>query len=284
MCTCVCMHICRSIQVNAWSVWMLWSGCSSAHYHCKSVLGYQHLRKKITWPKCAQTLQACFKSALCVQTHWETCSWPTFPSSRPQQYLANLPISLLPKTQYRDSSPSCLKWPPDCFWFWLYLFFLTLLDLSATFDTIDHSILLTRLDSTFGFRDLALSFFRSYLQDRTQVVTVSGIKSSPSLLTCGVPQGSVLGPILFILYTQPLSDVISHHSVSHHVFADDTELYKSDSLSEAFAFSRTIEACISVVKVWEVQNKTSVKWRQNRDSSHRLCSWNWSSFFCTCGS
>ncbi|WP_419634815.1 RNA-directed DNA polymerase, partial [Thiolapillus sp.] len=132
---------------------------------------------------------------------------------------------------------------------------LTLLDLSAAFDTIDHSILLTRLDSTFGIRDLALSFFRSYLQDRTQVVTVNGIKSSPSLLTCGVPQGSVLGPILFILYTQPLSDVISHHSVSHHMFADDTELYKSDSPSEAFTLSRTIEACISDVKVWVVQNK-----------------------------
>ena len=100
--------------------------------------------------------------------------------------------------------------------------------LGAAFDTINHSILLTRLKSTFGIRDLALSFFRSYLQDRTQVVTVNGIKSSPSLLTCGVPQGSVLGPIVFILNTQPLSDVISHHSVSHHMFADDTELYKSD--------------------------------------------------------
>ena len=52
--------------------------------------------------------------------------------------------------------------------------------------------------------------------DRTQIVTVNEIKSSPSLLTCGVPHGSVLGPILFILYTQPLSDVTSHHSVSHH--------------------------------------------------------------------
>ena len=132
---------------------------------------------------------------------------------------------------------------------------LTLLDLSAAFDTIDHSILLTRLDSTFGIRDLALSFFRSYLEDRTQVVTVNGMKSSPSLLTCGVPQGSVLGPNLFILYTQPLSDVISHHSVSHHMFANDTELCKSDSPSEAFTLSRTIEACISDVKVWVVQNK-----------------------------
>ena len=110
--------------------------------------------------------------------------------------------------------------------------------------------------------DLALYFFRSYLQDRTQVVTVNGIKSSPSLLTCGVPQGSVLGSILFILYTQPLSDIISHHSVSHHMFADDTELYKSDSPSEAFTFSRTTEACISDVKVWVVQNK--MQWNNEK--------------------
>ena len=109
---------------------------------------------------------------------------------------------------------------------------LTLLGLSAAFDTVDHSILLTRLESTFGIRDLALSFVRSYLQDRTQVVTVNGIKCSPSLLTCGVPQGSVLGQIPFILYTQPLSDVISHHSVSHHMFADDTDLYISNFPSE----------------------------------------------------
>ena len=81
------------------------------------------------------------------------------------------------------------------------------------------------------------------------------IKSSPSRLTCGVPQGSVLGPVLFILDTQPLSDVISHHSVSHHSFADDTEVCKSDSPSEAFTLSRTIEACISDVKVGVVQNK-----------------------------
>ena len=67
------------------------------------------------------------------------------------------------------------------------------------------------------------------------------------------------------------------------MFADDTELYKSDSPSEAFTLSRTIEACISDMTVWLIQNKP-VKWRQNRDSSHQLCSWNWSSLFCTCGS
>ena len=58
---------------------------------------------------------------------------------------------------------------------------LTLLDLSAAFDTIDHSMLLTRLESTFGIRDLALSFFCFYLQDKTQAVTLNGIKSSHGL-------------------------------------------------------------------------------------------------------
>ena len=75
------------------------------------------------------------------------------------------------------------------------------------------------------------------------------------LLTCGVPQGSVQGPILFILYTQPLSDVISHHLVSRHMFVDDTELYRTDSPSEAFTLAWTIESFISGVEVWVVQNK-----------------------------
>ena len=71
--------------------------------------------------------------------------------------------------------------------------FLTLLDLSAAFDTIDHNILLHRLEHTFGISDSALSLFRSYLSDRTQIVTVNGLRSDETLLSLGVPQGSVLG-------------------------------------------------------------------------------------------
>ena len=84
---------------------------------------------------------------------------------------------------------------------------IALLDLSAAFDTLDHSILLTRLDVTFGVRGTAYKWFLSYLQDRQQSVLIDGVLSNP--MWYGVPQGSVLGPVLFTLYSQPLSDVIT---------------------------------------------------------------------------
>ena len=104
---------------------------------------------------------------------------------------------------------------------------LTLLDLSAAFDTLDHDLLLNRLRDVFGIRDTALAFFGSYLSGRKQTVSVLGRESEPSSLLYGVPQGSVLGPILFTLYTQPQPDVIERHSVLHYMFAHHTELYDS---------------------------------------------------------
>ena len=84
---------------------------------------------------------------------------------------------------------------------------LSLRDLSAAFDTIDHDILIKRLHTTFGCSGTVLDWFTSYLSFRTQSVLV-GHTSTPSALKCGVPQGSVLGPLLFTLYTQSLSTVI----------------------------------------------------------------------------
>src|SRR6266496_995019 len=90
---------------------------------------------------------------------------------------------------------------------------LILLDLSSAFDTIDHHILLSRLSSYFGISGLALQLLTSYLQNRTQTVCIDSNFSLPSLLSTGIPQGSVLGPLLFSLYTTPLSHVLQNSGV-----------------------------------------------------------------------
>src|ERR1043165_3342686 len=78
----------------------------------------------------------------------------------------------------------------------------------------------------------ALNWFSTYLSPRTQSVYLNGNYSSSALLTCGVPQGSVLGPLLFTLYTTPLGTLLNNYSLGYHLYADDTQIYISfDSLS-----------------------------------------------------
>ena len=71
----------------------------------------------------------------------------------------------------------------------------------------------------------------------------------------GVPQGSVLGPILFVLYTTPLSDIIANHSVNHQLFADDTQLQKSAPLSEVTNLTKELNACTDNIKTWMTENQ-----------------------------
>ena len=102
---------------------------------------------------------------------------------------------------------------------------LVLLDLSAAFDTIDHHKLLNLLKHSFGIRGNALSWFQSYLQDRTQTVQIGSSTSEPVTLKYGVPQGSVLGPVLFTMYTSPLGNIIRDHGLNFHLYVDDTYMY-----------------------------------------------------------
>ena len=97
--------------------------------------------------------------------------------------------------------------------------FYQLVCLLTAFDTIDHDLLLNHFKDVFGIRDTALALFGSYLCGRKQIVSVLSPESEPSSLLYGVLQGSVLGPILFLLYTQSLSDITERYSVQHHMLA-----------------------------------------------------------------
>ena len=112
---------------------------------------------------------------------------------------------------------------------------LALLDFSSAFDTIVHPIPVHHLHTDLGFTDTVLQWFSSYLTDRTHYVSLSNHCSAFAPGHSGVPQGSVLGPILITMYTKPLSAIIDSHSIKHHSFADDLQLQMSvhpDRISE----------------------------------------------------
>ena len=106
---------------------------------------------------------------------------------------------------------------------------LVLLDLSAAFDTIHHDKLIGRLESDLRIAENALAWFKSYLSDRFQRVSVNGSLSDQFPLKQGVPQGSCLGPLLFTIYTRKLFEIVERHLPQVHCYAEDTQLYVSFS-------------------------------------------------------
>ena len=105
---------------------------------------------------------------------------------------------------------------------------LGLLDMSAAFDTVDHEILLLRLESSFGIYCTALAWLRSFLSGRTQRVVFNGGQSLLNTVTTGVPQGSVLGPLLFLLYTADIPLIAGQFGLGVHCCADNGKLYIFD--------------------------------------------------------
>jgi hypothetical protein len=132
---------------------------------------------------------------------------------------------------------------------------LVLLDLSAAFDTVDHSILLERLYRSFSIVGSAHKWFVSYLTGRSQCVRCGNSSSQPTPLECGVPQGSVLGPILFVLYTSDLQAIIQQHSLMPHLYADDTQIYASCQPDNVEQLSRRLAECVTDVAAWMHNNR-----------------------------
>ena len=143
---------------------------------------------------------------------------------------------------------------------------LVLLDLSAAFDTVDHSTLLDVLHRRFAVEGIPLLWFQSYLTNRTQSFSVAGVQSKSFGMDCSVPQGSVLGPLEFISYTEDVVEVISRNLVRHHLFADDKQLYRSGKIAEIDNIRHHLCRCITEVRDWCASRRLQLT-RSKRSSS-----------------
>ena len=135
--------------------------------------------------------------------------------------------------------------------------FLVLLDLSAAFDTVEHSILVSRMANEVGLRGIALEWYKSYFNNRSTKVCINDTFSDCHHMDYGFPQGSIVGPGSFKIYIIPIGRIIRKHSISYHMYADDIQIFldfkPSDPTSIETALSR-LSACIFEIKVWMTKN------------------------------
>ena len=134
---------------------------------------------------------------------------------------------------------------------------LILLDLSAAFDTIDHGVLLRRLQDQYGVEGGALAWVDSYLRNRRQCIVIGDHRSQEAELTYGVQQGSVLGPLLFSAYVSPLGELILSYGLQFHSYADDTQVYVSFNPRDPESIKHAVEKveqCLAHVRLWMAHN------------------------------
>ena len=142
---------------------------------------------------------------------------------------------------------------------------------------VDHDILLSRLQSRFGLDGAVLAWIRSFLSDRTQRVCFGGCLSAELALIFGVPQGSVLGPLLFLLYTAELFDIIASLGLTGHTYGDDTQVCISAHAVESQQDAIRLAECIERLERWMGQNglklnaeKTQLMWLGSRHQLAKL--------------
>ena len=138
---------------------------------------------------------------------------------------------------------------------------LVLLDLSAAFDTVDHHTLLCDLENL-GITGFALSWFKTYLTDRNFKVVVNDEESEIGNMKYGVPQGTILGPVLFIIYTLTLQYMLKYYNVTYHFYADDTQIYfKLDSKDQSIS---KLNSVLNAVQTWMFKRKLKL----NKDKTN----------------
>ena len=136
--------------------------------------------------------------------------------------------------------------------------FLALLDLSAAFDTVEHAILLRFMEMSLGVCGTVLNWFSSYLSERTQQVSIENTVSESGSVLYGVPQGSVLGPIIFCVYILPLGKIIQNHGLKYHIYADDTQLLCPFPIHDPFPVLNKLELCVADIRAWMLKNQLKV--------------------------